>query len=132
MLKYKNRKTIDVNDWDNLVSSTYGKPYSYQQQDGCKERGSEHISIPDDRWNYESEMNDDIPFMINGDEMGVKFETWLKTKPEEINEKNPESYNGANNLFWDRNFYPHIQTIANDLHAKGLIEAGDYVIDIDW
>lgn len=22
--------------------------------------------------------------------------------------------------------------VANDLHAKGLIDAGDYTIDIDW
>ena len=35
-------------------------------------------------------------------------------------------------LFWERNFYPDVQMIANNLHAKGLIEAGDYVIDIDW
>lgn len=28
--------------------------------------------------------------------------------------------------------YPDVQMIANDLHAKGLLEAGDYCIEIDW
>ena len=35
-------------------------------------------------------------------------------------------------LWWKRNFYPDIEMVANDLHAKGLLEAGEYAIDIDW
>ena len=35
-------------------------------------------------------------------------------------------------MFWERNFYPHVEMVMNDLHAKGLVEAGEYVIDIDW
>jgi len=27
---------------------------------------------------------------------------------------------------------PNIQRVANDLHTKGLLEAGKYIIDIDW
>jgi hypothetical protein len=30
------------------------------------------------------------------------------------------------NMFWERNFYPNVQMVANDLHKKGLIEAGEY------
>ena len=33
---------------------------------------------------------------------------------------------------WERNFYPNIQAVANDLYKKGLLETGDYWIDIDW
>ena len=29
-------------------------------------------------------------------------------------------------------FYPNFQMIANDLHEKGLLPAGEYSIDIDW
>ncbi len=36
------------------------------------------------------------------------------------------------NLFCERNFYPDLHTIANDLYERGLIEAGEYVINIDW
>lgn len=38
MLKYTNKKVISVQDWDELVQETYGKPYSFQQQNGCQDR----------------------------------------------------------------------------------------------
>ena len=121
---------IAVSDWDDLVKETYGKPYSFQQQDGCKDRGLEQISIPvecDD-----SDLPEIMEFEINGGECGVRFNTWLNTSVEKINEEHPETYNGRNKLWWDRNFYPDVQMIANDLYKKGLIEAGHYTIEIDW
>ena len=42
--------------------------------------------------------------------------------------KNKES----TELWWERNFYPDVSMIINDLHSKGLLPAGDYSIDIDW
>lgn len=35
MLKFETKKIIDCFDWDELVTETYGKPYCFQQQDGC-------------------------------------------------------------------------------------------------
>ena len=35
-------------------------------------------------------------------------------------------------LFWERNFYPNLNTVINDLYKKGLIEKDDYEINIDW
>lgn len=126
---FKTQKVIDVYDWDALVVETYNRPYSFQQQDGCKERQRVHITVPDEPYDYE---NDSVPEVVNGEEMGVSFKAWLERDP---NQKipNPHSfgYDGSN-LWWERNFYPDVQMIANDLHQKGLIEAGDYVIDIDW
>ncbi len=128
---------IEVSDWDNLVTETYGKPYSFQQQNGCQSRGIYNLTVPSEYSNDE-EMNDEIPFEINGEEMGVKFQVWLDTSVEEVNQKfeeitgKPESYSNQNDLFWDRNFYPDIETVANDLYKRGLIEAGDYSINIDW
>lgn len=67
---------------------------------------------------------------VNGDEMGVSFKAWLERNP---SQELPDDKNSWSlELFWGRNFYPDVQMVANDLHAKGLIEAGDYVIDIDW
>lgn len=133
MLKYKTEKVIQVQDWDKLVRDTYGKPYRFQQQDGCQSRKIVHITIPEEKqWikNMEEEMNDSVPYVINGDEMGVKFDVWLKRDPTEWKgEKGEERYL---ELFWGRNFYPNINTVANDLYEKGLIEAGDYTINIDW
>jgi hypothetical protein len=114
----RTEQVIDVGDWDQLAIDTYGRPYSFQQQDGCKERQRVKITIPDDAYDYE---NDTIPEEINGNEMGVSFKAWLERKP-----------SSARDIFWERNFYPDVQIIANDLHRKGLIEAGDYTIDIDW
>lgn len=28
---------FEVDEWDNLVSSTYGRVYNFQQQNGCKD-----------------------------------------------------------------------------------------------
>ncbi len=130
MLKVKKRNQISVNDWDNLVSETYGKPYSFQQQDGCKERGVETIYVPvKTPEDYETTK---IPFEVNGEEMGVSFETWLNTNPEDTVKYFDSRFNWQNNLFWDRNFYPHVDMIINDLYKKGLLEEGEYDIKIDW
>lgn len=129
-LKYANRKVIDEYDWNQLVIKTYGKPYAFQQQEGCMQNNTFfEIDIPCELTNDEN-MHDSIPEEINGEEMGVKFETWLARDPK-------QSVDGDNsgwgiNLFWERNFYPDIYTLANDLHKKGLIEEGCYIIKIDW
>ena len=74
---------IDVYDWDKFVSDTYGKIYSFQQQNGCQSRGIVKMTIPDDNWEDE-EMNDKIPEIINDEEnMGVKFDVWLNRNPKQ-------------------------------------------------
>jgi hypothetical protein len=127
MLEYKTVKVIDVNDWDKLVSDTYGRIYNFQQQDDCKERQHVPITIPDEPYDYE---NDSIPEVVNGKEMGVSFKAWLERDPKQPLLDRDDKF--GLQLFWERNFYPDVQMIANDLHAKGLIEAGDYKINIDW
>jgi hypothetical protein len=127
MLKYTTARVVTVQDWDKLVRQTYGKPYRLQQQDGCMDRQQIRISIPEDDQDFE---NLEIPFEINGSEMGINFQVWLNTSVEEMNSKFEDSWGGE--CFWERNFYPDLQTIANDLHAKGLIEPGEYLINIDW
>lgn len=76
MLKTKTVKQESVQDWDEFVSSTYGKPYAFQQQDGCKERGTEEITVPEVYVDCDYEETE-ISFEANGKEMGVSFETWL-------------------------------------------------------
>lgn len=127
MLKYTLERVVAVQDWDDLVKTVYGKPYSFQQQDGCKERQTVGITIPDFEYDFE---NDEIPEVINGCAMGVSFKAWLARDPNVWNGKDEDAQ--SVDMFWERNFYPDVSMIANDLHAKGLIEAGDYVIDIDW
>ena len=123
----KTKQSISVQEWDALVVKTYGRPYCYQQQDDCKDRGTDYITIPSASNDFE---NESVPEEINGSAMGVSFAAWLA--------RDPKEWNGAAedksfmSLFWERNFYPDVQMIANDLHAKGLIPAGEYGIEIDW
>ncbi len=127
MLNIKTQKVIDLQEWDHLVESTYGRPYSFQQQDNCKERQKVEIEVPSDPWDYP---NDTVPEIVNHPDRGVSFKSWLERDP---NQKIPSenSYDGTK-LWWLRNFYPSVESVINDLYAKGLLEAGEYVIDIDW
>lgn len=127
-MKIKTKKTISLQDWDDLVSETYGRPYSFQQQDGCKDRQRVHILIPDEASDFE---RDTVPEEVNHPEMGVSFAAWLARDPEQkLSEDEPDEW--ELDLWWGRNFYPDVQMVANDLYAKGLIPAGEYYIDIDW
>lgn len=132
-MKVRTEKVVDVQEWDQLVSETYGKVYSFQQQDGCKSRGVEYLTVPSDD-DYDEDMHDEIPEIVNGPEQGVKFAKWLERDPKQPlkDEKEGREDQWAIDLWWERNFYPCIGTVANDLHKKGLLEAGDYLINIDW
>lgn len=130
MLKYELKQVVSVQDWDALVESTYGRPYSFQQQDGCKARQTVDIIIPEEAYDYE---NDTIPEEVNGEDMGVSFAAWLARDPaQKLDTEDDWDRERGLSLFWGRNFYPDVQMVANDLHAKGLIEAGEYSIVIDW
>jgi hypothetical protein len=37
---------MDLQEWDDLVIKTYGKPYSFQQQDDCRARGIYKLCVP--------------------------------------------------------------------------------------
>lgn len=130
MLNIKNEKVIDLQDWDELVQETYGRIYDLQQQDGCQERKRIHITIPDVAFDFE---NDSVPEIVNDPKMGVSFKAWLARDPNQPLDS-PDEWDRKHglSLWWNRNFYPELQTVANDLHARRLITEGDYVIDIDW
>lgn len=126
-LPYRTIKLIDLYDFNKLVRETYNKPYNFQQQDDCKSKGIEYVSVPAHIEDYE---NDTIPEIVNHSEMGVSFKSWLERDPNQLLSNN--SSISSVNLWWYRNFYPHVSMILNDLHSKNLIEAGDYAINIDW
>ena len=120
----KQINSINVSDFDALVEKTYNKKYNFQQQDGCQPRGVRYFTVPlADPYDFE---NDSIPIKVNGDEMGVSFKAWLEA------EKFPGLTDYREDLFWDRNFYPSLDMVVQDLHKKGLIPAGEYQIVIDW
>jgi hypothetical protein len=131
MIKSESVKIIELVDWDNFIKKTYNKIYSFQQQEGCKERGIFRFSVPVNKYEMEEQeemMRNEIEEKVNGKEMGVKFEKWL----ERSIDKPVGEYDWEIRLFWKRNFYPSELTLINDLYKKGLIEAGEYAINIDW
>jgi len=119
---------ISVSDWDKLIKETYGKEYSFQQQDGCKGRGVFSFNVP--VTHTDDYMRNEIPIEVNGDIMGVSFETWKNTPPDAFDNLFEQSYQII--LIWERNFYPDVSMIIDDLAKRGLLEKGEYVIDIDW
>jgi hypothetical protein len=127
-VKIKTEQIIEVSDWDKLVEKTYGRPYCFQQQDGCKSRGIFRFSVPDN-YTYDYK-NNTIPEIVNGKKMGVSFEAWLARDPKQPIAE--QKYDYKLNLWWERNFYPDFQMVANDLCNKGLLKAGNYIIEIDW
>jgi hypothetical protein len=45
-MKITLRKHIDSSDLDELIQETYGRPYCFQQQDGCRDRSVHHVTVP--------------------------------------------------------------------------------------
>lgn len=129
-LKITQRNQITLQDWNKLVEETYKRPYNFQQQDGCQERGVYIINISDEFDASKSDFpRDSIPEIINGKERGVSFKAWVEKDPNEGFEDISKS---SQYLFWRRNFYPNIDVLAHDLYKKGLIPAGEYDIKVDW
>lgn len=125
---YKTCKVVEDRDWDDLVENTYNRPYCLQQQDDCRPRGMVELTVPAE---YDDEdMNDSVPEIVNDLEIGVKFDVWLSRDPRQPLQQ--QKNNHDLDLWWHRNFYPHLQAVANDLHKRGLLEAGEYLINIVW
>ena len=129
-LKINTVKMIPLIEWNRFVSEVYGRPYHFQQQDGCISQGTFELTVPSEEA-YDHE-NDTLPEIVNHEEMGVSFSAWLKRDPETPLNGEKDCRDFHIRLWWERNFYPDILMVANDLHSKGLLEAGEYVIDISW
>lgn len=125
---------VPMTEWDDLVETTYGRTYRVQQQDGGKDRGTIRLKVPRELEDYDYE-NDSVPEIVNGDDMGVSFAAWLARSPtQKLN--HPDYPNQGEDycldLWWQRNFYPALEVVANDLHAKGLLKRGEYTILLEW
>ena len=125
----KTKQVIELSEWDALVKKTYDRPYSLQQQEGCRSHGTVIITVPDEADDYE---RDTVPEEVNHETMGVSFKSWLARDPKQKLSDHDAQEDYCLELWWARNFYPDVQMVANDLYAKGLIKAGTHTILIDW
>lgn len=123
---------IEDSDWSKLVRETYGKPYSFLMQQEKKARGIFEFPVPCEDWMQALEdFHDEIPLDRLTDKVGVPFEKWLNTAPQEHKDKTGWNDDTVES-FWEHNFYPDIYAVVTDLHKRGLITAGNYGINIDW
>ena len=130
MIEYTSVRTIDLEEWDGVIEETYGRPYSFQQQDHRKDRGIHTFDVPRARpYDYK---NDTVPEKVNHADMGVSFKAWLERDPKQAIPMEGNHSFHSTHMWWARNFYPSVDMVINDLYAKGLIEAGNYQINIDW
>lgn len=130
-LETKTVNMVSDCDWDDLVMKVYCLEYCLQQQDGCRDRGVLRLEVPDNSYD-DSQMPDSVPEDVHTDhECGVQFEIWKKSDPD-MPLKGGQPGSNLVTTWWQRAFYPHPQAVANDLHSRGLLPAGEYLIDIQW
>jgi hypothetical protein len=125
----KTVRLIQLQEWNDLVRETYERPYDFQQQNGCRERGTFEFTVPLEEYGRVSP-DETIKDLKDTEEMVVGFDAWSSRDP-----KAPLSDQRCDfelNLWWLRNFYPQIEDIIDDLYSKGELVPGDYVIQIDW
>ncbi len=128
-MKITQKNVIYSGHWDEFVQKIYGKPYCFQQQAGCRTWSVYELIVPDEVNDF---TNDTLPEIVNGEEMGVSFKAWLERDPKQpLRPYQDETEQWLVDIWWERNFYPDVRMIANDLHAKGLLPAGEYLIIID-
>lgn len=132
-MKTKKTNAITERDWNELVQSTYCKPYNLQQQGGCMDNGSfVEFSVPNtaeddgkDEAILEKEYHDQ-----KDSYRGATFEQWLSRDSKKP--LNGQEYDWQLDFFWSRNFYPNLEVLAQDLYKKGLLEEGHYSIHVSW
>lgn len=128
-LKYNTVKFVELRHWNEFVKQVYGRPYNLQQQDGYLDRGTINLSVPSgSNCGY---TNDTLPEFL-GPEGGVSLAGWLARDPTQLIPALGSEEQWMTGMWWERNFYPMLEEVANDLYAKGLLEQGEYVINIDW
>lgn len=142
MLKIENVFCVHEREWSRFVAETYGRPYDLQQQDGCKPRGVEYVTVAplEPSWGDRYD-NNSVPEVVNHETMGVSLKAWLARDPDQglAGDPNltgssgaPTNSRGSIELWWERNFYPDLDMVAYDLCSRGLLEPGRYIIIIDW
>lgn len=98
------------------VSELYGRPYQLQQQgDMLAQESSVALIVPEpEDWNENPSLAE-----------------WLAaTPPEEQGLGLSELLNEE--MRWERQYYPSLEAVGNDLHARGLLDVGYYIIHVSW
>lgn len=130
-LKTNTKTTIPLQDWNAFIKEIYGKPYSFQQQEGCRDKGIYTIYIPETLPKENEDYGYDYdPSTPEKELCGVPLTVWLSRDPKQPLEG--QKYDFELEIWWFRQFYPYIEELEEDLARKGLLDPGEYTIIIDW
>lgn len=136
-LEFEIKKVVEDYHWNAFVESVFGKEpntYNFQQQNGCRDRGLYLVRVfpsEEDLLDEQELLDEEISYKVNGygEMFGVSLKTWLNTSKEDTKSKVGKDY--LNDLFWARHFYPTIEELVAYLYKLGLLEEGDFYIEID-
>ena len=122
---------VDSFEWDRFVKQVYDRPYTFQQQDGCRQRGVSYFTATPGQYEFVEHMEPVPTGPIEGIRscFGVSLEEWVGRSPEAAFDPDRPNRTGT---YWERNYYPPIDELASDLCEKGLIAPGRYVLLVDW
>ena len=96
--------------FSSFVSQVYGRPYQLGRQSG---------GLPKDTT---------VEFTVPAQEFGwsgPSVAEWLAAPP-------PDDSDCQETLRWEREFHPELEAIVNDLHARELLPAGEYLLEVWW
>lgn len=125
----RNLTIISDQEFDELVEKTYGKPYAFQRQDGCRDQNTYYFTVPD---YFEDFADDEIPESLNSRICKVTFSAWLDRDPRQILALEKDTSVEDIRRWWEEYFYPDPQMIFNDLCARNILPSGEYGIDVYW
>lgn len=113
LIEYKTVKQIIYSDFNDLVMSTYKRPYNLQQHDYLGQNEVFNITV----YSKDDYSLEDV------EKMREEVEDWAKSKaPEDFFEE----------IDFIRKNYPDLDSILLDLSIKGFISPGEYEILVWW
>ena len=113
-MNIKEVKLIWEHELNELITATYGRPYNYGRWQEMGQDTMTQVTVPEEA---------DEPW-----EGGPpSLEEWLAGEP-------PATLTDAWRIeqWWQTEYCPELQVVVNDLHARGLMPAGDYVMHVWW
>lgn len=143
MIKVETWKVINESEFNEVVSKTYGRPYHLQQQGDMLGNDTTHrIEVSKDGSEGCSGGSVSLNEWLAVDPETHKFpdprwETTGKHLPDDHPSKKfyPEFLEPGTSYYdmhWERDFYPDMDELLDDLLEKGLIEEGTYQINVSW
>ena len=137
MISIKSWQVIDEQEFSEMVSELYGRPYSLQQaeelgQDSIRQVDSEDEVSEEEQQAFEAWRDRELNNVPNS-----RYEFY-----KELHERDPATYpllpatlsegEIGWDTWWEREFSPPLQPLINDLCERGKLPRGRYRMHVQW